>query len=73
MILLESYIANGLHVWISNILVLEDMLGLSDWTPKFVRKFGNLSGQIEGAVRDYAEAVRSGDFPSMDHVYKPKK
>ncbi|MCP4383811.1 MAG: 3-methyl-2-oxobutanoate hydroxymethyltransferase [Hyphomicrobiales bacterium] len=54
------------------ILVLEDMLGLSDWTPKFVRKFGNLSGQIEGAVRDYAEAVRAGDFPSMDHVYKPK-
>ncbi|WP_421723248.1 3-methyl-2-oxobutanoate hydroxymethyltransferase [Bauldia sp.] len=54
------------------ILVLEDMLGLSDWTPKFVQTFGNLSTHIEGAVRDYADAVKSGAFPSMDHVYKPK-
>lgn len=54
------------------ILVLEDMLGLSDWTPKFVKKFGNLSGAIEGAVSAYADAVRGGDFPSTDHVYKPK-
>ena len=34
------------------ILVLEDMLGLNPWTPKFVKVFGNLGGMIEKAVED---------------------
>jgi 3-methyl-2-oxobutanoate hydroxymethyltransferase len=55
------------------ILVLEDMLGLNDWVPKFVRKFGSLREHIEGAVKGYTEAVRDGSFPGPDHVYKPKK
>lgn len=51
------------------ILVLEDMLGLSDRVPKFVKRFGSLREQIEGAVRDYAEEVRSGRFPGDEHTY----
>ena len=54
------------------ILVLEDMLGLSPRVPKFVRRFGSLASHIEGAVRDYAEEVRARTFPSGDNVYKPK-
>ncbi|KQU26127.1 3-methyl-2-oxobutanoate hydroxymethyltransferase [Methylobacterium sp. Leaf94] len=53
------------------ILVLEDMLGLSDRVPKFVKRFGTLRGQIEAAVKDYAEEVRSGTFPAEEHTYQP--
>ncbi len=55
------------------ILVLEDMLGLSDWTPKFVKKFGSLRGHIEAAVSTYAKEVREGTFPGPEHLYQPKK
>jgi len=53
------------------ILVLEDMLGLSDRVPKFVKQFGSLRGQIEGAVAAYAEEVRAGRFPADEHTYPP--
>jgi len=55
------------------ILVLEDMLGLSPWTPKFVKRFGSLAEHIEASVRDYADAVRDRSFPAIDHVYQAKK
>ena len=51
------------------ILVLEDMLGLSPRVPKFVKKFGELGAAIENAVKDYAAEVRSRAFPGLDHVY----
>jgi 3-methyl-2-oxobutanoate hydroxymethyltransferase len=54
------------------ILVLEDMLGLSASVPKFVRRFGNLAGEIRGAVNAYAEAVRDRSFPAEENVYLPK-
>ena len=54
------------------ILVLEDMLGLSAKPPKFVRRFGNLAEGIRAAVNDYAEAVRDRSFPGEENVYLPK-
>jgi len=54
------------------ILVLEDMLGLSPRVPKFVRRFGSLAGHIEEAVGAYADEVRKRTFPAGDNVYKPK-
>jgi len=54
------------------ILVLEDMLGLSDRVPKFVKKFANLAPEIEKAVATYAEEVRSRAFPGAEHVYAPR-
>jgi len=56
------------------ILVLEDMLGLSQRVPKFVKRYGELAGQIEASIRSYAEEVRSRKFPGPEHVYglKPK-
>ena len=51
------------------ILVLEDMLGLNDWTPKFVKKFGALGTQIQDAVSAYADEVRNRQFPASEHVY----
>ena len=56
------------------VLVLEDMLGLSPWVPKFVRRYGNLGPGIEQAIQDYAADVRSRAFPGPENVYMmPKK
>jgi 3-methyl-2-oxobutanoate hydroxymethyltransferase len=57
------------------ILVMEDMLGLSPRVPKFVKRYGDLGPDIEAAIRSYAEEVRSRAFPGPDNVYgmKPKK
>jgi 3-methyl-2-oxobutanoate hydroxymethyltransferase len=51
------------------ILVLEDMLGLSPRVPKFVKKYAELGPAIETAVRDYAREVRSRTFPGEANVY----
>ncbi len=54
------------------VLVLEDMLGLSPRTPKFVRRYGDLGGAIEKAIAAYAQDVRSRAFPGPEHVYEMK-
>jgi 3-methyl-2-oxobutanoate hydroxymethyltransferase len=55
------------------ILVLEDMLGLSPRVPKFVKRYGDIGPGIEAAVAGYAKDVRSRTFPGADHVYAMKK
>lgn len=55
------------------ILVMEDMLGLSPRVPKFVREFGHVGEVIHGAIRAYADAVRSREFPAGEHTYGMKK
>ena len=55
------------------ILVMEDMLGLSDRTPKFVKRYGDLRHHIRDAIDAYAAEVRGRDFPSADHVYAMRK
>lgn len=55
------------------VLVLEDMLGLSARAPKFVRRYGNLGPAIEEAVAGYARDVKSRAFPGPEHVYGMKK
>jgi 3-methyl-2-oxobutanoate hydroxymethyltransferase len=51
------------------ILVMEDMLGLSPRVPKFVKEFGKIGAAIEGAIRSYADEVRAGTFPAAEHGY----
>jgi 3-methyl-2-oxobutanoate hydroxymethyltransferase len=55
------------------VLVLEDMLGLSPRVPKFVKRYGDIGPGIEAAVAGYAKEVRSRAFPGPDHVYAMKK
>jgi 3-methyl-2-oxobutanoate hydroxymethyltransferase len=55
------------------ILVLEDMLGLTPRVPKFVKRYGDLGPGIEKAVADYAIEVRSRAFPSANHTYPMKQ
>jgi 3-methyl-2-oxobutanoate hydroxymethyltransferase len=54
------------------ILVMEDMLGLSPRVPRFVKKFGKVGEAIEAAIRAYAEDVRTRAFPTPEHTYSMK-
>ena len=54
------------------ILVVDDMLGLFDWTPKFVRRYADLRGEIGRAVAAYADDVRHRRFPGVAETYFAK-
>jgi 3-methyl-2-oxobutanoate hydroxymethyltransferase len=51
------------------VLVTEDMLGMFERVPKFVKRYQDMAGVVEGAVKDYAEEVRSRSFPTADQIY----
>jgi 3-methyl-2-oxobutanoate hydroxymethyltransferase len=55
------------------ILVLEDMLGLTPRVAKFVKRYGDIGPSIAKAVEDYARDVRSRTFPAPEHTYPEKK
>jgi len=54
------------------ILVTDDLLGLSEHTPSFVKKYSDLAEQITHAVAAYAGDVRARRFPDSEHVYGMK-
>jgi 3-methyl-2-oxobutanoate hydroxymethyltransferase len=51
------------------VLVTEDMLGLFERTPKFVKRFGDMAQVVENAVQQYADDVRSRAFPGPEQIY----
>lgn len=52
------------------VLVYQDMLGLNDgFSPKFLRRYANLSETVNNALGKYIEDVKSGDFPNKDEQY----
>jgi 3-methyl-2-oxobutanoate hydroxymethyltransferase len=55
------------------ILVMEDMLGLNERVPKFVKKYGSLHDHIRGAIEGYASEVRDRSFPAPEHTYSMRK
>jgi 3-methyl-2-oxobutanoate hydroxymethyltransferase len=54
------------------VLVVDDMLGMFDRVPRFVKRYGDLAGQIEQAVVAYATEVKERRFPGPDQTYQPK-
>jgi 3-methyl-2-oxobutanoate hydroxymethyltransferase len=54
------------------ILVTDDMIGLFDWTPKFVRRYGAMRELVQSAVAAYASDVRNGTFPGKAELYALK-
>jgi len=54
------------------VLVAEDMLGLFERTPRFVKRFGDMADRISEAAAAYAADVRSRAFPTPDQTYQPK-
>ena len=54
------------------ILVTDDLLGMFDWTPKFVRRYADLRDVIGKAVDSYAAEVRARTFPGAKETYSLK-
>ena len=52
------------------ILVLDDMLGLTGRVPRFVRRFAELGKDAGDAIAAYAAAVRDRSFPAEAHLYR---
>ncbi|QMW23936.1 3-methyl-2-oxobutanoate hydroxymethyltransferase [Sandaracinobacteroides saxicola] len=51
------------------VLVLDDMLGMFERVPRFVRRFDDLAGRISAAAESYAAAVRERSFPADAELY----
>ena len=51
------------------VLVINDLLGLNEWTPKFVKTYANLCEEIDRAARAFAADVEAGTFPDAAHSY----
>ena len=54
------------------VLVTEDMLGLFERTPRFVKRYDDLATRIGEAAAAYAAEVRDRSFPTADQTYRPK-
>ena len=54
------------------VLVAEDMLGLFERTPRFVKRYEDLAGRITAAAKTYAAEVRDRSFPGPEQVYAPR-
>ena len=54
------------------VLVTEDMLGLFERTPRFVKRYDDLATRIGVAVETYAAEVRARAFPTAEQTYRPK-
>ncbi len=52
------------------VLVMHDMLGLTDWTPSFVKQYVNLGSLASQAARNFAEEVANAKFPDAKHSYR---
>ncbi|WP_423142694.1 3-methyl-2-oxobutanoate hydroxymethyltransferase [Parablastomonas sp. CN1-191] len=55
------------------VLVTEDMLGMFERVPRFVRRYEELAETIAGAAQRYAADVRARAFPGDEQTYQPKK
>ena len=51
------------------VLVLHDLLGLTDWTPSFAKSYANLGALASQAARAYADDVAQRKFPGVEHSY----
>jgi 3-methyl-2-oxobutanoate hydroxymethyltransferase len=54
----------------AQVLVWQDMAGLSPCTPKFVKRYADMAGVLRGAVQAFADEVVSGAFPDAEHSYR---
>jgi len=55
------------------VLVTEDMLGMFERVPRFVKRYEDIASIIDKTVATFAEEVRGRNFPTRDQTYQPKK
>lgn len=55
------------------VLVTDDLLGLFERTPRFVKRYADLAATIGDAAAAYAAEVRARSFPGAAQLYEPKK
>lgn len=54
------------------VIVTDDMIGMTEKPPRFVKVYGNVREQMQSAIERYAEEVRSGTFPTLQHCFGTK-
>lgn len=54
------------------VLVTEDMLGMFERVPRFVKRYADVATTISGAADLYAQEVRARSFPGAEQTYQPK-
>lgn len=54
------------------VLVAEDMLGLFERVPRFVKRYGDMAEFVSGRAADYAQEVRTRAFPGAAQTYAPR-
>ncbi|MEV4460179.1 3-methyl-2-oxobutanoate hydroxymethyltransferase [Microbispora sp. NPDC004025] len=54
----------------AQVLVWQDLMGLTPQPAKFVKKYFDLAGEMDRAIRAYADEVVSGAFPRPEHSYR---
>jgi 3-methyl-2-oxobutanoate hydroxymethyltransferase len=55
------------------LLIVSDMLGIFEaFTPKFVKKYANLAGDMRQAFQTYIKDIHDGTFPTVEQCYKMK-
>lgn len=55
------------------VLVINDMLGLADWAPRFAKRYENFGQRVDAVARAYAADVKARRFPGPEHTYGPAK
>ena len=53
----------------AQVLVMHDLLGLSDHTARFVQNFMEGQSTIQGALESFVQAVKAGEYPREEHTY----
>lgn len=51
------------------VLVWTDMAGMTDWSPRFARRYAELGAALRQAAADFAADVRTGGFPAAEHAF----
>ncbi|MFP4005395.1 MAG: 3-methyl-2-oxobutanoate hydroxymethyltransferase [Candidatus Hadarchaeia archaeon] len=55
------------------VLVINDILGMSEISPKFAKEYVDLESKIKDAIVNFRKEVESGEFPAKSHSYEMKK
>ena len=69
---LVKFAADGTRLWGTYYGGTEDMLGMFERVPRFVKRYEAIAETISGAAQRYAEEVRARTFPTVDQTYQPK-